>query len=218
MGISDEKEDIETRGLKKYLTIYLVVYISFGLLETLPVVWTLFRAPEELHFPSVGFFLSFVLSMCALGFLVSMLLGKRLTFSLMEKVKNQHVAQGVVVDITSSIWGNLGFNLAIGVLLGTSFGGRVLCNNFVTVNDLTTILYCYVIVSSLFTFVAGIIIGLNSWFIYQVTSIEKETNKKMMVQFYSTGQWSWIVLAGASAVAAFVVMMMFYKIFTLGQP
>lgn len=218
MGVSDEKEDIETRGLKKSLIIYLVVYISFGLLDTLPVVWALFRATEELHLPSLEFFLSSVFAMYALGFLVSMIIGKRVTFSVVEKFKGEHVAQGVVVDNSSSIWGNLGFNLSIGVLLGTSFGGRVLCNNFVTVNDLTTFLYCGAIVSSLFALIAGIIIGLNSWLIYQVTSIENETNKTMMVQFCSSGQWSWIVLAGASAVAAFVVMLLFYKIFTLGQP
>lgn len=217
MEMSDGKVDIEPRGLKISLTIYLVLYISFGLLETLPVVWTLFRAPEELHFPYVGFFLVFVLSMCALGFLVSILLGKWLTFSLVEKFKNQHVAQGVVVDNTSSILGNVGFNLAIGVLFGASFGGRVLCKNVVTVNDLTTFLYCGAILSSLFALFADFILGLNSWLIYQVNSIEKETNQKMLVQFYSTGQWSWLVHAGTSAVAAFIVVLMFYTIFTVGQ-
>ena len=218
MEISDQKEGVESRGLKKDLIIYLVVYISFGLLGTLSVVWALFRAPEDLRPPSLEFFLSSVLSMYAVGFFISMLIGKWITSFLVGKFKKQHVTQGVVVENSSSIWGNLGFNLAIGVLLGASLAGSILCNNFVTLNDITTVLFCDVIASCLASFLVSFIIGLNCWLIYQVNSIEKETNQKMVVQYYSTRQWSWGVLVGATAVTVTVVVLMFYKIFTLGQP
>ncbi len=64
--------------------------------------------------------------------------------------------------------------------------------------------------------IVGISIGLGIWLIYQVALMEKETNQKMVVQFYSTKQWSLIGIAGL-AVTVFVTGQILYKILTLGQ-
>ena len=78
------------------------------------------------------------------------------------------------------------------------------------------LLNCQTLINSATACFVGILAGLSIWLIYQVAAIEKETNQKMMVQYYTTSQWSLIMIA-ISAVVIYVVGLGFYKIFTLSQ-
>ncbi len=210
MNTSDENEKTATRKLKKDLIIFLLVYVNFVLVGLLMLTWQISRAPDDIQIPSAGFFLSPVLTAFVMGFLISLMIGKVATSSLVRKFRNQHVSKGFVFNNSNSIFGNLGFNLGMIVLLSISFGGRNICNFFVEENDLTSIFYCQSITSSVLVFFVGSIITLSYWVISQVVLIEKETNKIMMVQYYSTKQWSWtMVIAGA--VIIYVIGRTFYK-------
>jgi len=214
MKISDEKEIFTTRKLKKDLIFYLLVYLCFGLQGPLILVWQISRAPADLQLPSVEFFISPVLSTFAIGLLISLTIGKLVTSPLVRKFKDQHVSQGVVLDNSTSILGHLGFNLGMGVLLGISFVGKIICNILVTVNDQTAILFCQTIVSTVSALFVGVAIGLSFWVISQVVFLERETNQHMMVQYYSTKQWSWVMII-AGGVIIYIIGRTFYKIATL---
>lgn len=222
MEVPNEKIIIGTNGIKKVLLRNLLVFVGFGFLGPLILAFEISRAPEELGFPSVGSVVSPAFQAFAIGLLISLVIGKWPTSRLVTHYKNQHFSQGLILAKQNSFFQNFGFDLGIGTLIGTSLLEFFICHDLQGTEEvpslLTTLFYCRTILHSVTGVFVGMVTGLGVWMIYQVTAIEKETNQKMMVQFYSTGQWSWIVLAGASAVAAFVVVLTFYKIFTLGQP
>ncbi len=218
MKIPEEKEVIATRVLTKDLKIYLFVFMSFGLLGPLISVFQFFRAPEELHLPSVEILLFPVLFTFSIGQLIALMVGKWVTSPLVEKFKNQHISQGVVLDNQNSIFANFGFNLCVGALIGLSFVEGFICNIPLTEDisgSLTAHLHCKTVVFSAIALFVGIVIGLGIRLIDKVASFEKETNQKMIVQYYSTRQWSFIVMVGVGVVV-YVFVLAFYKIFTLG--
>lgn len=219
MEIPNEQESIGTKGLKNVLLVYLLCFVGFGFLGPLGLAFEIFQLSESLALPSAGSIVFPTLSTFGIGLLTSLAIGRWVTSRLVAHYKKQHQSQGVVLDNQSSIFANFGFNLGMGAFIGLSFFEGFVCRINITEDvsgNLTALFACKTVFNSVIALMAGIIMGLGIWLISQIASIEKETNQKMMVQFYSTRQWSLIGIAGV-AVTVFVIGLMFYKIFTLGQ-
>jgi len=219
METSGEKEVISTNGLKRVLLVNLVVLFCLGFVGPFMLAFDIFRTSEELELPSKGSVVFPVLKTFCIGLLTSLVIGKWATSRLVAHYKNQHLSQGVVLNNNDSIFAHFGLNLVFGAFIGVSFFEAFICHIPLTEDvsgSLTAIFSCKTVFNSVIALVVGIVMGLGLWVIYQGASIEKETNQTIMVQFYSTRQWSLLGIAGIAA-AIFIVGLMFYKIFTLGQ-
>lgn len=196
----------------------MLCFAGFGFLGPLGLVFETFQLSESLALSSVGSIVFPTLKTFGIGLLTSLVIGRWVTSRLVARYKKQHQSQGVVLDNQNSIFANFGFNLGMGAFIGVSFFEGFVCQVPITEDvsgSLTAIFACKTGFNRVIALIVGISIGLGFWLIYQVASIEKETNQKMMVQFYSTRQWSLIGIAGV-AVTVFVIGLMFYKIFALG--
>lgn len=220
MGIpmepSMEKEVISIRPLKKDLLIFISALVMFALLDPLFLTLEIYRSPIDLDVPST----QPALYVLALGTLASWLFGKFAIAPLAKSFKTQHISNGVVLDNQNSVFANFGLNFVLGCLIGISTTEAFICEINPS-DDLSTsvsdLFNCRSWINSLTSLIAGIFTGLGLALIKQVLAIEKETNKQMMVQYYSTKQWSLVVVAVA-AIVVFIIGLAFYKIFTLGQP
>ena len=212
-----EKEVISTTGLKKTLMITMIIYVGFVAVGPLMVAFQIFRVSEKLALPSIESVLIPPLKGFGIGLMASLVIGKWATSRLAAHFKSQHMSQGVIPDNQNSLFANFGFNLGMGALIGLSLADGYFCNTPITEDisgSLSIRLNCQTLINSASTFFVGILTGFGLWLIYQVSSIEKEMNQIMIVQHYTTNQWSLIMIT-VSAIVIYVVGFAFYKIFTL---
>ena len=218
MEVPSEKNIFGTNELKRVLVVYFLVIFGLGFLGPLGLVFEISQTSEAFDLPSIGSAVFPAIQAFSIGLLVSWITGKWATSWFITNYKTQHLSQGFVLENQNSIFANFGFNVLMGAFIGASFFEGYICQVPITEDisgSVTALLSCKTVFNSAISLIVGIFIGFGSWLIYQVVSIERETNQKMVVQFYSTRQRSLIGIVGV-AVTVFVLGLTFYEIFTLG--
>jgi len=168
------------------------------------------QAPVHLALPiAAAFFVSV---------LASLVIGRWTTSAVLKGIKNRVDGQGFLRDNRSSIFSDFGFNLFFGVLLGMTYFGIDICEQFPhsTAPGMETTLSCYLTAQTGTAVLAGLGAGFILWIYLQTRQTEAAANMKITVQRYKTRSWSFGIILGGAGLT-YVIVYAFYKIFTLGH-
>ncbi len=212
-------EDASQRSFKKDVLLYLLGFLVMVLVEIGLAFWLegyyAEWVPEAPRHIARAMLIAFVA-----GLAVSVVMGIGTIRAIGDAITRRVRAEGSLVSRQGFLSHDFGMALFLTIWVAASFAVTKLCDPIVTLDESHEALgrvSCYLVGKSALTFLGGLTVGLLTWVYFWAVRFEKATNSQIIVTRYSSKKWSLAQLLGIGAAVLFVIVLVFYRLFTLGQ-
>ncbi len=210
-------EETTQQAFKNAILLYSLGFLAVALIE-IPLAVSLEKYYAEV-FPSGPARIAgtFVISF-AIGLAVSAVLGVWIIRPISGAITRRVTAEGSLISRQGSLFRDFGMVLGVTVWVVINLAVTYFCYpvlRFGEGAEAAGRLVCYFLAKSVLIFVAGLAVGFLTWLYFWSLRFEKRTGSQIFITRYESKKWSMGGFLGIAAVVLIVIIVIFYRLFTL---